>query len=172
YRGARDRAAGRMFNTSYGSPLLQTMLGLPPGRDGEPGLRTRDDVYETLVTQKIAGLRSRFAEGGIREAGVRILLYAGSDEQRVDTRGFKMLQRVCEEKDELFGGERLSRAERRDLFKDQFFMLLLDEEQSLAALPRLLPPQTERDAVVEVVREGLFAKGDLSPPRKDRLACY
>ena len=170
YRDARDRTSELMFNTIYGSPLLQTMLGLPPGRDGEPGLRTRDDVYETLVTQKIAGLRSRFAEGGIREAGVRILLYAGSDEQRVDTRGFKMLQRVREEKDELFGGERLSPAERRDLFKDQFFMLLLDEEQSLAALPRLLPTQTERDAVMEMVRKVLSAKGELSPARKDRLA--
>jgi hypothetical protein len=167
YRDTRDRTLELTFNTIYGSPWVQTALGLP---DGGPGVRVRDDLYEGLVAQKIVALRSRLAEGGPREAAVRILMYAGADDPRVDTRGFKMLERVREDNDDLFGEERLPLAERRALFRDQFFMLLLDEEQALKALPKLLPTQAERHGVMESVRKILSAKGDLSPARKDRLA--
>ena len=71
---------------------------------------------------------------------------------------------------ELFAGRRLSGAERRTLFRDQFFMLLLDEKQALASLPKLLPTQAEREAVMDMVRKVLSATGELSPARKDRLA--
>jgi len=53
---------------------------------------------------------------------------------------------------------------------DDLFHGFSGEEQSLAALPRLLPTQTERDAVMAMVRKVLSAKGELSPARKDRLA--
>ena len=167
YRDARDRTSEALFEAIYGSPWVQAWLGL---RAQAPEVRGRDDLYETLVAQKIATLRSRFGEGGLREAGVRILLYAGADEGTVDTRGFKMLTRVREEHAELFAGRRLSGAERRTLFRDQFFMLLLDEKQALASLPKLLPTQAEREAVMDMVRKVLSATGELSPARKDRLA--
>jgi len=96
--------------------------------------------------------------GGIREAAVRILFYAGSDEAMVDTRGFKMLERVRDEYGELLG-ERLPAAERRELFKNQCFMLLLDEAEALASLRKLLPTQPERDAAMDAVRRVLSAKG-------------
>jgi hypothetical protein len=170
YGDARDRMTARVFNAVYGSPWVQAALGLRAGLGGEPVRPVRDEVYETLVAQKIAALRTRFGEGGLREAAVRIMFYAGADEAQVDTRGFKMLQRIRDEYLELFGGEPLPAAERRELFKNQFFMLLLDEEQALATLPRLLPTQAQRDAVMEMVRKVLSAKGELSPARKDRLA--
>jgi hypothetical protein len=146
------------------------MVGLAETAAAVPDAAVRDDVYEALVAQKIASLKARFSEGGIREAAVRILMYAGGDEPSVDTRGFKMLQRVREEHDELFAGERVSAAERRELFKNQFFMLLLDEQQALASLPKLLPTTALRDAVMDMVRKVLSARGELSPARKDRLA--
>ena len=170
YRDARDQMVELTFNAIYTSPWLQAMVGLAEGLAPRRESRAaRDDAYETLVGQKITALRSRFAQGGIREAAVRILFYAGSDEAMVDTRGFKMLERVRDEYGELLG-ERLPAAERRELFKNQFFMLLLDEAEALASLPKLLPTQPERDAAMDAVRRVLSAKGELSPARKDRLA--
>jgi hypothetical protein len=170
YRDARDRMVELTFNAIYTSPWLQAMVGLAEGLAPRRESRAaRDDAYETLVGQKITALRSRFAQGGIREAVVRILFYAGSDEAMVDTRGFKMLERVRDEYGELLG-ERLPAAERRELFKNQCFMLLLDEAEALASLPKLLPTQPERDAAMDAVRRVLSAKGELSPARKDRLA--
>src|SRR5262245_36414993 len=125
YRDARDRMIELTFNAIYSNPWLRAVVGLA---EAAPAVAVRDDAYEALVAQKIVSLRARFSEGGIREATARILMYAGGDEPAVDTRGFKMLQRVREEHEDLFGGEHLSAAERRDLFKNQFFMLLLDEQ--------------------------------------------
>jgi hypothetical protein len=170
YRDARDRMIELTFNAIYSNPWLRAVVGLAETAAAAPEVGVRDDAYEALVTQKIASLKARFSEGGIREAAVRILMYAGGDEPSVDTRGFKMLQRVREEHDELFAGERVSAAERRELFKNQFFMLLLDEQQALASLPKLLPTTALRDAVMDMVRKVLSARGELSPARKDRLA--
>jgi len=106
-------------------------------------------------------------EGGLREAAVRILLYAGSDEPRVDVRGFRMAERV---RDQHLGGERLSGSRRRELVRDQFFLLLLDEAQALAALPRMLSSTKDRTAALDMVREVLSAKGELNDERRARLA--
>ena len=69
-----------------------------------------------------------------------------------------------------FPAERLSASARRELFKEQYLMLLLDEERSLAALPKLVPQAADREAALETVRRVLTARGELTPARKVRLA--
>jgi len=98
---------------------------------------------------------------------VRILLYAGSDEPRVDVRGFRMAEQV---RDKYLAGERLPGPQRRELFREQFFLLLLDEAAALAALPRMLRSDDERATAFEMVRQVLSAKGELSEERRARLA--
>jgi hypothetical protein len=168
YRDARDRTTERLFNAIYGSAWVQAMLGLSGA--GAIATPARDETYEALVQQKVATLRARLAEGGLREAAVRMLIYAGSDTLSVDSRGFRMMQRVRDEYERSAVADRLSAIERRALFKEQYFMLLLDEEAALAALPRLLPQPAEREAALDMVRRVLTARGELTPARKDRLA--
>jgi hypothetical protein len=81
-----------------------------------------------------------------------------------------MMQRVREEYERDLAAERLSASARRELFKEQYLMLLLDEERALAALPKLVPQPAEREAALEMVRRVLTAKGELTPARKVRLA--
>jgi pimeloyl-ACP methyl ester carboxylesterase len=166
YRDARDKMFEVGFSAIYGSPWVRAMLGLQA--DAAPA--APDEVYEALIRQKVAALRSRVAEGGLREAAVRMLLWAGADAGVVDSRGFHMMQRVREEYEHYFGGEGLNAAVRRQLFRDQYFMLLVDEERALAALPKLVPQTAEREAALEMVRRVLTAKGELAPARKQRLA--
>jgi hypothetical protein len=167
YRDVRDRATERLFTGIYRSPWLQAMVGLHAG-DGEGGrMRPPDPAFETLLTQKIAALRARIGEGGLREAVVRILLYAGADEGRVDVRGFRMAGRI---RDEYLPGAPLPGPERRELVKEQYFMLVLDEDRALAALPTLLRTEEEQDAALEAATRVLSVKGALSPERQARLA--
>jgi hypothetical protein len=167
YRDVRDRATEQLFKAIYQSAWLQAAVGLR-GADGDrSAVRPRDEAFEALVAHKVAALRARMHEGGLREATVRILLYAGADEPRVDVRGFRMAERV---RDQHLGGERLSGSRRRELVREQFFLLLLDEVAALAALPQMLPTAKDRATALEMVREVLSAKGDLNDERRARLA--
>ena len=167
YRDARDRSVERLFSAIYGSRGLQALVGLRAAGTEQPRVRPRDEALEALLAQKVATLRSRMGEVGFREAAARMLLYAGADEGRVDVRGFRMAERV---RDEHLTGGRLSGPQRRELFKDQFFMLLLDEDGALASLPQLLHTDDERQAALEAVTRVLSAKGELSPERRARLS--
>jgi hypothetical protein len=77
---------------------------------------------------------------------------------------------VRQEYDRHFPDDRLSASARRQLFREQYFMLILDEERALAAVPRLVPAAADREAALAMVRRVLMAKGELSPVRKERLA--
>ena len=167
YRDVRDRATERLFKAIYESAWLQATVGLRGADADRARIRPPDEGFEALVAQKIAALGARMDEGGLREAAVRILIYTGSDEPRVDVRGFRMAERV---RDQHFGGERLPGAQRRELVREQFFLLLLDEAAALAALPRMLPAPKDQAAALDMVRQVLSAKGELSDERRARLA--
>jgi len=166
YRDVRDRTSERLFNAIYESRWLQAMVGVDPHTANGAGPRARDEAFEALVAQKIAALRSRIDQGGLREATVRILLYVGGDDPRVDTRGFRMAERV---RDKYLAGERLSGPERRQLVREQFFLLLLDEEGALAALPRMLRSDDDRKAALDMVRQVLSARSEMNEERRTRL---
>ena len=167
YRDVRDESLEQLFKAIYESAWLQAAVGLRGDGADRAAPRARDEAFESRVAQKAAELRARMDHGGLREAAARILLYAGSDEPRVDVRAYRMAERV---RDQHLGGERLPGPQRRELFREQFFMLLLDEAEALAALPRMLPTAKERATALEMVRQVLSAKGDLNEERRARLA--
>jgi len=167
YRDTRDRSIERLFKAMYASAWLQAALGLRGATADPATAQPSDEMFEALLAQKVAALRSRTDQGGLREAVVRILLYAGSDEPRVDVRGFRMAERV---RDQHLGAERLPGPQRRELVREQFFLLLLDEAEALAALPRMLPSANDRTRALDMVRQVLSAKGELNDERRARLA--
>ena len=85
--------------------------------------------------KRIAELKSRIGEGGLREAAIRGLLYVGSVRGMVDERSLEALRNVRRNDT----GARLTLSEFKMLVREQFFMLLLDREAALAAIPKLLP---------------------------------
>jgi hypothetical protein len=65
---------------------------------------------------------------------------------------------------------RISIAEFKMLVREQFFMLLLDQEAALAAIPKMLPQDMDaRRAVFATIREVLSAAGDISGETRKRL---
>jgi hypothetical protein len=65
---------------------------------------------------------------------------------------------------------RLTLAQFKALVREQFFMLLLDQEASLSAIPRMLPQDADaRRAAYAAIHEVLSAAGDISGETKTRL---
>ncbi len=94
YRDLRDRSMEQIFLTLYSSPLLQALVGLrasdePPRR--HPGVEPERVAF---IQQRIAELKARLAEGGLREAAIRSLVYVGMAGPGVDERTFEVLRQI------------------------------------------------------------------------------
>ena len=67
-------------------------------------------------------------------------------------------------------GPRLTLSEFKMLVREQFFMLLLDQEAALAAIPKLLPDNADqRRAAFAAIREVLSASAEISGEIAKRL---
>ena len=165
WRDLRDRTMEQMFLSLYSSPLLQALVGLrasdePPRR--HPGMEPERLAF---IQQRIAEIKARLAEGGLREAGIRSLVYIGLAGPGVDERAFNELRQIRAQH------EHLTLEEFKGLLREQFFALLLDRDAALAAIPKMLPADTEaRSQMLSIIREIVAATGEPTGERAARLA--
>jgi pimeloyl-ACP methyl ester carboxylesterase len=165
YRDLRDHTMEQIFLAIYSSPLLQALVGLkapdePPRR--RPGLEPERIAH---VQQRIAELKARVGEGGLREAAVRSLVYIGLAGPGVDERAFNELRRI---RDEHKG---MSLEEFKQMLREQFFALLLDRDEALAAIPKMLPDDASaRTEMLKAIREVASAASEVTGERANRLA--
>ena len=166
WRELRDRAQEQLFFSIYESEFLQALVGLRSSSE-ERRKRTaaRDPAREALVHEKIRDLKQRIASGGAAEAVVRALLYAGLPDGRIDERGFGALKVIHEQSPP---AEQMALGEFKALVRDQFFMLLIDEEAAMRTLPDLLP--TDPKARRKLFEEVLSVSTAAGPPSDIRRA--
>jgi pimeloyl-ACP methyl ester carboxylesterase len=138
YRDVRDHTSEALFHAVYGSPILQALVGLKAS-DASPRRRLgRDATHLALVAQRIDELNKAIPEGGAREAVIRALLYIRMPGRVVDERAFNLLRRIREE-----AGKGLTLAEFKQLLREQFLMLLLDERRAVEAIPAMLAKEPD-----------------------------
>ena len=101
----RDTMTEAFFLTTYGSPLLQAMVGLGAPGDETPHRIERDLVREAAAAELRVGLDRKFEEGGVEEAVLRALIYVRRPEGGFDERGYRMLKNIRESRK---SNERLS----------------------------------------------------------------
>ena len=66
--------------------------------------------------------------------------------------------------------QRLTLAQFKAMVREQFFMLLIDQEAALAAIPALLPPGAdERQAALAAIRDLISASGEPSGEAAERM---
>ena len=89
----RDAMTEAVFLNTYGSPLLQALVGL-----GEPQAAPhrieRDLVREADAARLRSELEHRFDVGGLTEAALRALVYIRLPEGSIDERGFTVLKLI------------------------------------------------------------------------------
>ena len=82
----------------------------------------------------------------------------------IDERGFETVRRIRRAQQDM---PSLPLSAFKSLVREQFYMLLIDQEACLAALPALVPPDSDtRRKVLALVREVLSARGPLSERRR------
>ena len=165
WRDSQEKLSEEMFLAVYGSPALQAAVGVDP-KSTPSRRREMDAGYRELLQARIAELKSKIGSGGLREAGIRALVYVGSARGMVDERSLEAL-RSLRQADEL---ARMTLAEFKMLVREQFFMLLLDRDAALAAIPKLLPDNMdERRKAFSAIQEVLSASAQVSGEVAKRL---
>jgi hypothetical protein len=167
WRDASEKLSEQAFLSIYGSPALQRAVGIDPESDERPRRGPKSPLHRQFVEQRIAELKAGMSKGGLREALLRATLYVGMARNAVDERGFEAIRRIRLARSET---SRLSLTDFKQLVREQFFMLLIDQDAAVNAIPALLPDSTEeRRKALEILREVLSASGDLTPQVRARL---
>lgn len=165
WRDSQEALSEAIFLGVYGSPALQAAVGIDP--DSVPSRRREMSTeHRAMLEKRITELKSKIGEGGLREAGIRGLLYVGSARGMVDERSLEALRHLRRSDPDA----RMRLADFKMLVREQFFMLLLDREAALAAIPKLLPENAnERRTAFEAIRNVLSASADISGEVARRL---
>jgi hypothetical protein len=172
WRDANEALAERLFFSAYSSPMLQAAAGIDPEEARPPCKAPKSLLHDELLQARIADLKSRIPSGGLREAAIRTMIYVGVARNAVDERGFEAVRRIRRSGGQLSlsGLKTLSLSDFKTLVREQFFMLQIDTQAALAAIPSMLP--ADADARIEafsLIKEVLSARGELSGEEKERL---
>jgi len=165
WREASEALSERMFLAIYGSPALQAAVGIDPAATSRLRKAAKNPLHQELLQKRIAELKSRIPTGGIRAAIIRGLLYAGMKRAAIDERGFEMARRIRKAHADM------PIADFKALVREQFNILLIDEEAALAAIPSMLPPEMETcEKAYDLIKQVLSARGELSAEDKKSLS--
>ena len=135
WRDANEALAERVFMTVYGSPTLQAAVGVDPAATQPLRQAPKSLLHRELMQKRIDEIKSRIPTGGLPEAMIRAMIYAGTARAAVDERGFEAVRRIRQ------AHSNVSLSEFKAMVREQFYMLLLDSETALAAIPAMLPAE-------------------------------
>jgi pimeloyl-ACP methyl ester carboxylesterase len=154
WREFSEKCAELTFMTAYGSKVLQAAAGVDSRSDLPLRKAAKSLLHHKAIEQRIVELRSRIASGGLREALIRALIFAGMDRAAIDERGFEIVRRIRQN----YSDAPLSAF--KASVREQFDMLLIDTEAALAAIPSMLPHDAgTREQAFDLIREILNARG-------------
>jgi pimeloyl-ACP methyl ester carboxylesterase len=166
WKDMTEAASEALFLSAYGSPLLQAAVGIDPADDRLHRRAGKTELHQQILAAKVAELKSHIGTGGLRECLARALLYVGRVRGSVDERGFAAIQRLrtCHDIE-----KQMTLAEFKALVREQFLMMLIDEDATLEAIPALLPADMElRRKGLEALHKVLTATGTLSDEGEKR----
>jgi hypothetical protein len=162
----RDSFTETLFLSVYGSPALQAAAGVDPKSSEPQRMAPKSTLHRELIQDRIAELKSRIRRGGLQECTIRGLVYVGLARGGVDERGVNALKQIRLSD----ATPRLTLEEFKDMARDQFFMLLLDTEATLEAMPALLPADGGlRQKAFDSIKTVLEAGGELTGEAVERL---
>ena len=170
----RDAMTEAVFLNTYGSPLLQALVGLGTQQTATPSASSATLSREAHEARLRAELERRFEVGGLEEAALRALIYIRLPEGSIDERGFAMLQAIRASRPAAEADE--PRAVQGDVARSSILLVRLDEERAISAMPKLLADDArQRKAALDVLHRVLAARGDAAggrqaPPGADRSA--
>ncbi|HEY6816233.1 MAG TPA: DUF3141 domain-containing protein [Croceibacterium sp.] len=164
----RDKLAEKLFLATYGSPLLQALVGVEGGDILEKKAIERKHDSEEFGRRKLAELDAKYEEGGLADAVLRAIAYVRTGEEGFDERTFAMMQEVYAE---CPPEQRVAPAELKAIMADQRALVLRNAKRALMTLPALLhDSDARREEALDIVRRIVTAGDPLSAEGQRRLA--
>ena len=145
YRELRDDAYRNLFKTMYGPLGLAPLF---PGRQAQV-LERENAEREEAIHRKVEELKNRMDQGGFNEALIRLVMAAMIHLGMIDYRSSLIANRL----EAKYPKDKISKEQWREMIRDQYFMLLIDEDQAIASLAKLLPTEEEREKCVAMTME-------------------
>jgi pimeloyl-ACP methyl ester carboxylesterase len=162
----RDTLSEAVFLSTYGSPLLQALVGLEEEQTTEHGIE-RDLVREADAARLRSEMEQKFEAGGLVDAALRALIYIRLPDGSIDERGFSVIKLIRAARP---ADKRVRMVRLKEMVREQYLLVCLDQERAIATLPKLLGADAnERKAALDVLHRVLSARGDMSEEGKRRL---
>ncbi len=166
YRDSRDAMYERVFKAVYESPWLAAMVGLTGKNDPRRKAQAPEKLREEFKRLKIHEIESHMDEGTLLDGWLRLLLYQGMEAKAIDERPYNLMRRMMTE---MPADQRPTLAQMKDAVKQQSFVLLIDAERAVNALPKLLPDMKQRQHALQVARKVASSRGPLSVQQEQRF---
>jgi hypothetical protein len=164
WRVAAEDFSERVFRAVYGSKPFQAAMGINLANDQRLRRASKNPLHRELINKRIAELKSQMSSGGLREAVIRAVIFVGLGRAAVDERGFERLRQIRNKYSDM------TLTEFKRNVREQFYILLLDSEGALSAIPAMLPPEPEvRQQALDLIKDVLSAAGELSSDDRERL---
>jgi pimeloyl-ACP methyl ester carboxylesterase len=162
----RDMMTENMFFAIYSQPWVQALLGQRSSEDPPRKHPGQDPERAAAVKRRIEELHTSMDRGGPREAAIRSLIYIRIPENAADERGMEMLQKIRAE----HGGQ-MTLPEFKQILRDQYLMVMLDERRAMESIPTMLKGhETKAQQLLDDVRKIVTAGGPLGQEAQKRLA--
>ena len=167
FGAARDAMTEQLFHFTYGSPLLQALVGLDPDGTEGPRAPTRDANREMAQAETRADLEREFDKGGAVEAAVRSIVFILKGNGGADERSFAVIKALHDAQP---AGRPRSQPQLKTILRDQSLLLRLDEKRAVETIPALLPKDAEERArTLRAVQRVVAAQGQLNAEGRKRL---
>jgi len=166
FRDRRDAWYESVFELIYESPWVAAAVGLYGNADPRNSPRAAATLREEFARLKIGEISTHIEAGTPFDGWVRLLIWQGMEDSVIDERPFNLIRRLGKEQPP---GPRRTLIELKETIRQQMFVLLLDEERAIAALPKLMPESRDRARAVALARTVATAKGPLSETQEARF---
>lgn len=164
WRDANEAIAESVFRMVYGSPTLQAAVGVDPAGTRPLRQAAKSASHRQFIEERAAELKARIPAGGLREAVIRALLYVATSRAVADERGFAALRRIRQAESDI------SLSAFKAIVREQSYMLLIDAEGALAAIPSMLPADAgARRKAFELITQVLGARGEYTAEDSERI---
>nr|MCU0813794.1 DUF3141 domain-containing protein [Burkholderiaceae bacterium] len=134
WRDMRDAAQEKLFFAVFDAPWMRQLLGMQPAGSSGKRARVHGFAEKELARLKREQADRWFEEGPPVAAGVRLLLHIGAGTHLADERLAHRLRDMVAKKGI---DRRQAMAALREQIRRQAYLLLLDRDRAVAALPRL-----------------------------------
>ena len=165
---ARDAMTEQVFHATYGSTLLHALVGLDANIASRERKLERQELREAEQRKYREELAGRFEQGGAVEAALRAIAYIRAAEGSVDERGFAVLKALHDAQPP---GRPRTMAQLKEVLREQYLLLKLDQKRAVEAIPKLLPSSMDdRAATLRAIQRVIVAKGKQTEKGQRRLA--